>query len=1739
MLGWSWAQAGIYQWKGTTDGAWGNPANWASDAGLTIGPAPTSGNFFHRLNVLNTNLNSPNHGCTYDASMGTTVYGSNGVRGLVIANVAPGNFRITGGTFATTNSSGAGAEDVLGSGFAGTFTNDGGTFISRVLQLGLNNGSGSGTLTLNGGSTIVSNLLFNYQSSGGSATVHLNGGTLRVQRLGKTPTSISGNHIFNFNAGTLVAGASSGTFLTNTTLARANVRNGGAKIDTAGFDIIIDQPLLHSNIGGDADTDGGLTKLGNGTLTLNGTNSYTGPTVVSAGTLALGASGGLPASSSFDLAAGAGLNVLAVTNFSFRAPLTATGTSTDSAELIGSGLMNLHTNAVRLSFSPTEFGGDTNHPALWVSSGTLTLDGPVSITNNGAYPLGSGAYVLIEQTTGVLSGLPTLSGAVAGQGIQGGNTAYLQISGRKLELVVVGPVATTPTVTRHAGTLATTTYGDTLQFDVNVTPTPSGGTVELRDGGVGGTLIGTGTLVGGNCAITPADTALKVGNHINVVARFLGYAQYLAGTSAALSPAQSVTQKSLTISGAGAESKFYDTTTTAKLTNGTPVGVESGDTVTLSLSGNFANAGPGTNIPVTSTSTLGGAAATNYTLLQPPGLSANIIGANVWTGAAGDTLWNTAGNWLSNSIPNGSTAAASFAALNITADTTVNLNAARTVQNLIFGDTNTASAASWLLANNGNSANTLTLGGTSPGITVDPLGSGADATIAAGIAGSAGLTKAGAGKLVLTAANTYSGGTKVNGGVLEIDGDSSLGAVPGVATTGNVTLNGGELALSAAFTLSANRGIALGASGGRISFTRSAGTYDGIIAGTGGLVIDTSTNAGGWVFGGASTFSGGTTLLGQGTVFPKRSTVGAPGSLASGPFGTGPLVLGGAAMRPSTGSGGDVTLGNATTIVEDTGFPPVGGEYSLIFSGPVTLTNGTNVLTVDVGSISGNKAVVFKGTVSESGGVCGLIKAGNGRLIFAGTNTFTGATTVTDGTLLLNATNPIAGPIILDAGGSLSPDGAPSGVATATGPLTLNGTLLFTVNRTNSPTCYRLAVPGTLNYGGTLKVVNAGPGCQAGDTFTIFSASNYVGSFSNLLLPALAYGLAWNTSQLVVNGTISVQTTTHPASTITLNPATTYQQIYGIGGNFAQGDQELLETYNRYNEVFSETGLNLSFIRLSTSFEMTNSRFAGYDSANVAVTAGFRARQPDGKITLTAWSPPEVLKSTGSAYQGTLAKVGGQYVYPSYGNWWARTMQYYQSNSALPDYLSIQNEPDFTPSGTNWQYEAGSYLNSTETSTKAGYPEALAAVKSALQAVGLGSTRFIGPDTTAIGGGKIPNYLNNLPAGSLFGIAHHLYHDSPATTGTTALSTLDSQYSYATWPKFMTELNPYDTYEDFAANDPDWMQLAVTMHNVFVFERANTYLVWNIMFGTVGYWDGQPVGTQTYYPLGHFSKFVRPNAWRANVTSSDANVLASLYRQTNAPGIADKLVLVLINKSGSYSYPTIGTSNFWAADPLQRSWRAYQTGDDGSTSYRLALLENESGGGLVGNRNLVLPPYSLTTAIINTGIASNAPPQFTSIASNRTITAGQTFVITNTATDPNQPAQTIAFSLPIAPTNATLNASNGILNWRPLIAQAGSNYSFRVVVADNAVPSLSATQNFNVTVNTPLLPVLSSAMVSNNQFGISITGSLGPDYILQASTNLVAWTHLFSTNPPALPFSWTDAGATNFPARFYRVLLGP
>jgi alpha-L-arabinofuranosidase len=160
-------------------------------------------------------------------------------------------------------------------------------------------------------------------------------------------------------------------------------------------------------------------------------------------------------------------------------------------------------------------------------------------------------------------------------------------------------------------------------------------------------------------------------------------------------------------------------------------------------------------------------------------------------------------------------------------------------------------------------------------------------------------------------------------------------------------------------------------------------------------------------------------------------------------------------------------------------------------------------------------------------------------------------------------------------------------------------------------------------------------------------------------------------------------------------------------------------------------------------------------------------------------------------------------------------------------------------------------------------------------------------------------------------------------------------------------------------------------------------------------------------------------------------------------------------------------------------------------------------------------------------------------STNHAVRAGQTLIITNTATDPDVPPQSLTWTLLDGPTNATLGSASGVFNWRPTLAQAPAVADIRFKTEDNGLPALSATQSLLVTVSVPAPPSFTSASVSGpGQCALRVTGDVGPDYQLYASTNLEQWDFLCVTSPAVLPFEFLIA-ATNFTRQFFRVRLGP
>lgn len=180
-----------------------------------------------------------------------------------------------------------------------------------------------------------------------------------------------------------------------------------------------------------------LIKAGPGIMALEGANTYSGPTMINAGTLALAGSGSIASTPGIAIAGGATLDVSAL-----NAPLVLGSRQTlGNAGSPGFFKGNASTSSGTVSLQYTN-----GTPSLEMTGGTLTLSTNTifAITNTGG-PLPVGIYPLIGNTAGGMVAGAVSSGAVT---VTGGGTAaqaVLEIAGGELILVVGNPVNTTPT----------------------------------------------------------------------------------------------------------------------------------------------------------------------------------------------------------------------------------------------------------------------------------------------------------------------------------------------------------------------------------------------------------------------------------------------------------------------------------------------------------------------------------------------------------------------------------------------------------------------------------------------------------------------------------------------------------------------------------------------------------------------------------------------------------------------------------------------------------------------------------------------------------------------------------------------------------------------------------------------------------------------------------------------------------------------------------------------------------------------------------------------------------------------------------------------------------------------------------------------------------------------------------------------------------------------------------------------
>jgi fibronectin-binding autotransporter adhesin len=948
----------------------------------------------------------------------------------------------------------------------------------------------------------------------------------------------------NVNAGTLIVGngGTAGSIVSST----INIASGG----TLGFDR---SDTL--TIGGTIQGGGAVQQFGTGTTVLTGTNTYTGGTTIAQGTLQLG-NGGTTGSIVGNVANNGTLSFNRNNSYSFDGTISGTGAirqmGTGTTILTGT---NSYQGGTRIDAGTLQVSSDAN---LGAAGGGLTFNGgtlnsTASFTSGRATNLaGAGTFSTNAGTsltlTGAVSGAGALRKLGAGTLVLTANNSYAGGTTINAGTLQIGDGGATGSVAGNIlnnGALAfnrtgTLTLGGTIIGGGSVTQSGSGTTILTGANSYAGpTSVNAGTLlVNGNQAGATGLTSVASGATLGGTGTIGGSVTIADGGTLA---AGSNGVGALAINGnlALGNASLVDFQFGQANLPGGPLNDMvnvGGDlvldglvNVTQTPGGSF---GPG----VYRMFNYSGALTDNGLSIgtMPPGSDvfvqtaiggqvnlANTAGMtlNFWDGTGqpkndgtiqgDDGVWRVGGNqndWTEvNGTVNADYAQDSFAIFQGTGGTV-------TVDN--SGGNVLSAGMQFAVGGYTITGGPLTLTGTDALIRTgdgSPADAGIAATITAELTGSARLVKDLGGTLVLTGANSYTGGTAINGGTLRISSDANLGAA-----TGALSLNGGTLNTTASFA--SNRTVDLAGAGTFLTDVGTTFTLGGAVSGAGALTKD---GAGSLVFTNTNTYAGGTTID-AGTL--QLGDGGTAGSITGDVFNNGMLAFNRSDSLTFAGAvtgGGMVNqIGTGTTIL--TGNSSYTGGTT-ISAGELRLGNGgtTGGITGDVvnnAALSFNRsdAVTFAGLISGTGT---LAQMGSGTTILTGANSYAGSTAVSAGTLLINGdqsaatgatsvaagatlggTGTIGGDVAIAGGGTLAPgDGTGPGTLAVGGNLALAGGALLNydfgqTNVVGGAFNDLVNIGGDLTLAGTLNVTTS-----AGGSFDpgIYRVINYAGTLTN------------------------------------------------------------------------------------------------------------------------------------------------------------------------------------------------------------------------------------------------------------------------------------------------------------------------------------------------------------------------------------------------------------------------------------------------------------------------------------------------------------------------------------------------------------------------------------------------------------------------------------------------------------------
>jgi glucuronoarabinoxylan endo-1,4-beta-xylanase len=580
-----------------------------------------------------------------------------------------------------------------------------------------------------------------------------------------------------------------------------------------------------------------------------------------------------------------------------------------------------------------------------------------------------------------------------------------------------------------------------------------------------------------------------------------------------------------------------------------------------------------------------------------------------------------------------------------------------------------------------------------------------------------------------------------------------------------------------------------------------------------------------------------------------------------------------------------------------------------------------------------------------------------------------------------------------------------------------------------------------------------------------------------------------------------------------------HQRIDGFGassaydGSWTTSQADLLFSTNNNISYQSGTynGIGLSLLR---NHIVPAGSASGSDTPTTVETSIMQMAQARGaRVWSAPWTPAVGFKMTNDIYDskpitngingGTF--LGGDATNRAYASQLANYVASMKTTYGVNLYaLSIQNEPDASVNTYDACQWTNTYIHDFVTN-----------LYNALVAKGVGSTKIILPESqnwqdyhSLVG----PAMTDPNVAADVSIVACHNYDGANGPA-----SLVKNNYGKALWE---TEVSQLGGETSDIANGLYYAQRVYLFMTV---AQANAWHYWWIVpFGSETGLMTQSAGpTKRMFTIGNYSRFVRPNFYRVNATSSQPSALISAYKDSNSTSFA---IVVVNTNVATDVIETFNLANFTAASVTP--W---------ITSASLSLAAQALVSITNASFTCTIPAMSVVTFVGQ----GNTPPSIATVP-NQVADVGVTLLATNMAGDSDLPAQTLTFSpANVFPANATLNSTSGVFSWRPMVSQSNTTNLIQIKVADSGQPNLSATNGFNVFVNPISPPVIGSITIQGGQIQLLVNGPSGPDYTLLTSTNLLDWQSLGTVTSPVPPVTFGETNYPNGAARFYRIQLGP